>query len=187
MRLFLIIILLSSCKANISRTISLNEVGWTFELPSDISFKDSAFSSSGQINHSSWETSSVTPDKNLLTLFWIESDENNFFNSVLFIDSSDNSTWERRNREESKLYLRSLFNLTSYNVIDSSLSIEKIDHVSFQREYFKVYNKINNKTFYSYKFSRKYGHYKVYINIRFTDISIGNKYLGVLRKSKFKE
>lgn len=186
MRIFIFITLLLSCKINNSRKIRLDEVGWIFELPSDISFKDSAFNSIGQINKSSWETSSVNPDKKILTLFLIESDKNNFFNSIVFNDSSGYSTWERM-KEDSRFSLSLLYNLTNYNIIDTSLSIEKIDGAKFQRQYYKIYSKIYKLAFYSYQFSRKYDNYEVYINIRFTDTSIGNKYLGILRKSKFKE
>jgi len=187
MRFLLITLLLISCKTDDNRIISLNEIGWSFELPSDVFFKDSAFNPNGQINKSSWKTSSFMPDKPRVELFWIESDRNNYFNTIVYIDSSDNLNWVKKTIDDSRFYFSQLENLSNYKIIDTSLSIEKIDEASFQKEYLKVYNKIKSDTTYSYKFSRKYNNYGININIRFTDVKFGSKYLSICRKSKFKE
>lgn len=179
-------LLMISCKSKNDRIISLHEVGWTFGLPSGISFKDSAFNENWQIKKSSWETS-FTPDKPRVVIFSIEQDKNNYFNTIMYEDSSDNSNWQQHNLDESRFYFSQLINLPNYKIVDTSLLVEKIDGVSFQREYFKVYTVSKNDTSYSYKFSRRYNVYDININILYTDIEIGNKYLDILRKSKFEK
>ena len=179
-------LLMISCKAKDDRIISLNEIGWTFGLPSGISFKDSAFNENGQIKKSSWEPS-FNPGKPRVVLFSIEHDKNNYFNTIIYEDSSANSNWQQHNLDESRFYFSQLMTLPNHKIADTSLLIEKIDGVSFQREYFKVYSGIKNDTSYSYKFSRRYNVYDININIRYTDVEIGNKYLDILRKSKFEK
>jgi len=175
-----------SCRAKDDRIISLNEIGWSFGLPSGISFKDSAFNENGQIKKSSWETS-FNPNKPRVVLFSIEHGKNNFLNTIIYEDSSHNSNWQQNNLDESRFYFSQLMKLPNHKIVDTSLLVEKIDGVSFQREYFKAYTGIKDDTSYSYKFSRRYGVYDININIRYTDVEIGNKYLDILRKSKFEK
>ena len=182
MRFLILIVFLISCKTNKNRTISLPEIGWSFELPKNISFKDSAFGGDGKINQPLKMTSFSTP---MLQLFWIESDKDNYFNTLIFVDSSDGSDWTNKIIADSKYYLSELSTLENYKIVDTSLSTEIIDRTTLQREYFKIHNMINNGNVSSYKFSRKFGHYSVFVNIRFADETIGNRYLEILRNSKF--
>lgn len=185
--LSLLILLLMGCNArHHNRVINLTDAGWSFELPAGMTFKDSAFNQNGEIKNSSWDSTSPGSGKRV-ELFWIETDKNNYFNTIVRVDTSDDASWEKKNTADSKFYLEALTQSVNYKLIDSALSVQKISNAVFRKEYFKAYNMAQGDTIHSYKFSRKYRNYDININIRFTDPQTGEKYLVILQNGEFRE
>ncbi len=184
MKILLLILFFISCKSDRDRTVVLEEIGWSFELPSDFSFSDSAFNQHGHIDKSLWDTSSV--DSRLsVQLFWIRAGKNNYFNTVIYIDSSDYKKWSKGVLAHSKLYIALITETPKLRLLDTLVSVENIDGVNLQKEYIKVYNTETKDTSYSYMFSRKYKYYSLHMNIQYTDKQFGEKLINILNSSKF--
>ncbi len=184
MRFLLIMLLFLQCKSGNKRIVNLSEIGWSFELPSDLRFNDSAFNHNGQINKSSWDTSQYD-DRSRVELFWIKPEPNNYFNAIVYIDSSDSKKWETNVIADSRFYIGFVTQTPQLKLLDSLISIENIDGINFQKEYIKIYNTAKRDTTHSYKFSRKYKNYSININIRYKNKDLGNKLMGILYTSKF--
>jgi hypothetical protein len=186
MKLLLAIIFISllCSRTNPSRKVYLSQLGWSFDLPSEFGFSDSAFNQTGQIDESLWDTPSFDSRKRL-ELFWIRLSKNDYFNTIIYIDSSDLKKWTNDIYADSRFYIELLRETPQLIVVDTLLSTENIGRLDLQKECIKIYNTVTKDTTYSYKFSRKYSHYSINMNIRYKDKQLGNKLMATLKSSKF--
>ncbi|SRR5260221_4871386 len=182
MRLLLIILLFIGCTTQNNRRIRINEIGWTFEIPATMNFKDSAFDRVGNIDKSFWDSSF---DRQRLQLFNIQPKGDNYFNCILFKDTSDYSTWEKATLTNSRFIFKEVLNQQNYKILDTTLSIYKIGSVNFHKEYFRYYNTKTKDTVCDYHFSRLHKDYDININVHYTDHEWGEQYLQIIKKSKF--
>ena len=182
MRTFIIITLFISCAVQRDRPIRIGELGWTLVFPAGVTFVDSAFDGNGNIRISSWDSSL---GKRRLLLFKIQPKPDNYFNCIIFVDSSDYPTWQKATISTAKYYFYGVSLLPNYKIIDTTLATYKIDGIDFQEQYLKCYNKETNDTLYAFRFSRLYKNYDININIQYTDPNFGKQYLEVINKSKF--
>jgi hypothetical protein len=185
MKLLLIVVLISlpGCKTESKRIVHFSELGWSFELPPGISFHDSSFNNNGEINKSRWDTS--LDSKKRIELFWIKPVKKNYFNAIVYIDSSDLQKWSNDIRSDSRFYIGLAYQTPQFKVLDTLIATENLGGASLQKEYMKIYNIVTSDTTYSYKFSRKYKNYSIFMNIRYTDKTIGNHLMTIFRSSKF--
>ena len=183
MRSFIIILLFTGCIHANERVVKIEDVGWTFILPEDIQFRDSAFDTNGEIKNVKWDSSFKEPR---IILFNIRPKPDNYFNCFIYRRTSSSVTWQDAHKASSRSYFRSLVNLSSLVILDTAISQQKIDGVGFYKEYLRGYNSATRDTIYSYQFSRQYQKYDIDINIGFIDSLLGERYLQILEKSKFK-
>lgn len=184
MRLIILLLCFLSCRSDRSRIVTLKQFGWSFELPAALSFNDSTFNKNGQIDKSLWDTSAFDP-KPRVELFWIKPDKRNYFNTIIYIDSSEYNKWAQDVLADSRFYIAAITETPELKLLDTLISVENIDGVNLQKEYLKIFNSVTKNTTYSYKFSRKYKSYSLNMNIRFIDPQIGKKLLSILNSSKF--
>lgn len=178
MKAFLLVIFIYfiyGCSKQDVRTISLPELGWSFDLPRSINFKDSSFDHKGYFLPSSWESSYNSERR--MRVFNIEANPTNYFNTILYIDSSSQATWDKEILAESRFYVNGILKLPGYRVRDTAFSIEVINGTPFQKEYFKYYRPRQIDTTYSFKYSRKYKNYSMFVNIRYNDKKRGRSFL----------
>lgn len=185
MRLLLFLFIAMGCLTEVHRQIRISDVGWTFNLPIGISLKDSAFDKDGNIKKEAWRTTNYVRSEESALLLSIEAKPNNYFNSMVYIDSSSQENWEQYVANESRFYISQIDSIPHYEILDSIITKESIGGVDFQKEYFKVYNSEKKNITQSYQYSRRYKNYSIYYNIRFTDTAIGKQYLQILKTSIF--
>lgn len=184
MRFAVLIILFLSCRSDRGRIVTLNEIGWSFELPANLSFSDSAFNSQGLIDKSLWDTSSFDP-RFRVELFWIKPEKKNYFNTIIHVDSSEHNKWAQDVLVDSRFYISLVRETPELKLLDTLISVENIDGVNLQKEYIKIFNTVTKDTTYSYKFSRKYKNYSINMNIKFIDPRLGKEFLYILNSSRF--
>jgi len=185
MKLLLFVFVLLACTGAELRKVRIKEIGWTFSVPPNLHIKDSAFDRNGNIKPDAWEVPNPSFPQQRVSLVSIESSRNNYFNSIVYIDSSDLNDWKKKTIEETRFYIEKIGELPNYKLLDTTITTELIDGVGFQKEYFKLYNSKNNITTQSYKYSRRYKNYSINYNIRFIDTTVGKQYLQVLKTSSF--
>src|SRR5580765_7834067 len=184
MKLIIFILLSLSCIVSDDRIVRVNDLGWTFKVPQSITFKDSSFDAKGNIINSSWDNSLVRPK---LLLFNIQPKDDNHFNCIIFIDSSDYSSWQKATISVARGYFNGIAMLPNFKILDTSLTSYKIDGIEFQKEYVQCVNKDRNDTLYSFRFSRLYNRYDVNINVQYTDPTLGKEYLKMINESRFEK
>jgi len=148
-----------------------------------MSFKDSAFDGSGNMTKS-WDSSFNRP---ALGLFKIQPKDDNYLSCILFLDTSDYSTWKKATTAVARFYFTAISNLPNYKILDTSLTACKIDGIDFQKEYVKCCNTDTKDRLYSFRFSRLYRNFDININIHYTDQELGKDYLRIVEESKFEE
>ena len=183
MRSVIIILVLTGCIHPNQRVIKIDDVGWTFELPDDIQFKDSAFDNNGDIRNAKWDSSSKEAR---ILLFEIRPKPDNYFTCFIYKRTLSTADWQDAHVTDGRFYFSTLASLSTIIVLDTSISRQKIDGVDFYREYMKCYNSATKDTIYSYRFSRQYQQYDLDINIGYIDSSLGERYLQILKGSHFK-
>ena len=145
---------------------------------------DSAYDQNGQVNKFSWDSTIYNP-KPRLELLRIKPNRDNYFNTIVNLDSSDAKKWEADIVADSRFYFDLITKTPQLVLLDSSISVKNIDGVNLQKEYFQLYNTVTKDTTYSYKFSRKYKNYSINMNVRYKDKELGNKLLEIINTSKF--
>jgi hypothetical protein len=169
------------------RQLYFPQVNWTLSFP-----KNSEFFSWKQFDSLQNETANKLKSRDYLftqqeVLFIIKNGDNNFFGSTITpIDSLNFQTWESSyaNSKKQILYLLQS-RKTIITVLDSTYSVEQIDQKLFQRFYIKTFYPQTNITRETYWYYREEKGIELSINISFNDSIIGNKYLSLLRESKF--
>lgn len=182
-----VLVLFIGCRSEKTKAIHFPQLGWTLPVPSDIHFKDSVFDQNGNIKDSAWEAVYTNDKRNRALLFTIRADGANSFNAVVYQDSTDISEWEKETILNSRIgYFDIIASVPEIKIIDSSLSVEKLDNVEFMKEYI-TYKRKRNDVVYSYQFSRRYKNYAIYINVRYTDKKLGKRYMKMVENSEFEE
>jgi hypothetical protein len=184
MRPFIIILLFTGCIHPNQRVVKIDDVGWTFDLPEGIQFRDSAFDNNGNFRNAKWDTSFKQAR---ILLFEIKPKPDNYFNCFIYKRTSSTSDWQDAQVANSRVYFSVIRNLSSVRILDTGISKQKIDGVDFYKEYMKCYISTTKDDIYSYHFSRQYQEYDVDINIGYTDSLLGEQYLQILKKSHFKK
>jgi hypothetical protein len=169
------------------KQLFFSQIGWTLSFP-----EDSKLLSWQQIDSFQNATAGKikTTDYKLTTgevLFVIRRDENNFFSSnITAFDSSHFKTWESSYSYAKENLLEIIESgKRIVTLVDTATSTEIIDGILFQKFFMRTKypnQEIIRDTYWYY--TEKKG-IELSINISFADSIIGNKYLSVLRASKF--
>lgn len=185
-RLFIICItiLLIGCKNEKTRPVNISQIGWTLPVPLDISFRDSAFDKNGILKDSLWERDPGSKER--VEILWIKNDQDNYFNAIVYADSSNPKAWKKKTIDDSRYYFSIIASTPDMRVMDSSIAVKTFDGVEFQEEFIN-YRKKRTDMSWSYQYSRRYKNYAIYINVRFTDKKIGKRYLKMIRNSTFEK
>lgn len=179
------VFLFIGCKNEKTRSVNFPGLGWTLHLPLDMHFKDSAFDQQGNIRDSLWEKINVWGKyMPRVELFSIRISQGNHFNAVVYIDTSDLSTWKKNTIKEARDYFDLFKGVPDIRIIDTSISTETLDHIDFIKQSIVYRPKKKDKS-YTYQFSRKYRNYGIYINLIYTDPKIGDRYLRMIKRSDF--
>jgi hypothetical protein len=171
-----------------SKTIKFDELGWTLHFPGDSKLLDNAqFDTikNKKLNEVMEKGSNLSAEKDR-TIFIIHEGRANYFGSTISLyDSSFYKTWEDYYSALKKSAIK-LIEKQSPNIkIGDSLSSKMlIDSLPFEELYLKT-SYTNIFVLHSYWFCRRLRNYVLSINVAFTDDDIGQKYLTLLKNSKF--
>ncbi|HMK25271.1 MAG TPA: hypothetical protein VK483_04510 [Chitinophagaceae bacterium] len=170
-----------------TKQIHFPQVGWTLSFP-----ENSEFFSWQQIDSFQNATANKIKSRDYIfttqeVLFVIKNDRNNFFGSTITpFDSTNFKTWQSSYSYAKQTVLDVVQSKKSVvTLIDTAASTEIIDGVIFQMFFMRTEHPNIKIIRDSYWYYTENNGIELSINISFTDSIIGNKYLSVLRESKF--
>ncbi len=185
------IILLTSFKTQDSaaRKVHINDIGWTFEIPSSLKFTDSSFNAKGDIDPKHFQT---TFGQFSLKVFSINNFHNGSLDAYLWNNEQDSIQWNEYFRKDASFYFQSFAKVPSYKLLDSTYSEEIINQKKFKRQYVRYYDKKDNDTinlfhYYLLRSGKSKCSFTLDISFAFADSNYGKKYFKLLKSSKFND
>jgi hypothetical protein len=177
-----------SCKAQDStKQLYFPQVNWTLSFPDN-----SKLFSWQQIDSFQSATANKIRSRDYIftaqeVLFLFKSDGNNFFGSTITpFDSLNFKTWQSSYSYAKQTALDLIQSMKSIVTLkDTTTSTEIINGVLFQKFFMRTEHPKIKTIRDSYWYYTENKGVELSINISFTDSIIGNKYLSVLRTSKF--
>ena len=170
-----------------TKLLHFPQIGWTLSFP-----ENSELLGWQQIDSFQNATANKINSRDYIfttqeVLFLIKRDKNNFFGSTITpFDSSIFKNWESSYSHAKQTVLDIIKSKKStVTLVDTATSTESIDGVTFQRFFARTKYPNQQVIRETYWYYRENKGVEFSINISFTDSAIGNKYLSVLRESKF--
>ena len=170
-----------------TKQLRFPQVGWTLSFP-----ENSELLSWQQIDSFQNANANKIKSRDYLfttqeVLFLLNNDKNNFFGSTITpFDSSIFKDWQSSYSYAKQTVLNIIQSKKSViTLVDTATSAESIDGVTFQIFFMRAKypgQQIIRDNYWYYREDKGIEHS---INISFADSIIGNKYLSVLRESKF--
>ena len=178
-----------SCKGqDKTKELIFQQVGWTLLIPENSDFLTTSQFDSLQ-NATKKKTDLNFEISKSEVLFVIRKDAYNYFGSTITaFDTTNFKTWEDAYFYEKKMVVDLIKSKEPLILIlDSLSSTENIDGSIFQKFYIKTSYPRQNLILENYWYYRKQENLEFSINITFNNKEIGNKYLSLLRASKFEK
>ena len=178
-----------SCKGqNKTKELKFQQVGWTLLIPENSDFlTTSQFDSLQNVVEKKTDLNFEISKSEVL--FVIRKDVYNYFGSTLTaFDTTNFKTWEDAYFYEKEMVVDLIKSKEPLILIlDSLSSTENIDGSIFQKFYIKTSYPKQNIILENYWYYRKQENLEFSINITFNNKEVGNKYLSLLRASKFEK
>jgi hypothetical protein len=163
-----------------NKQIFIRDIGWTFEIPKKLSFRDSSFNDKGQL------TKAIPDDGSSLRLFVVKCDKGSI---AAFIrkDTLDIKEWKDFYDKDTEWYFSQIRQVPQMVVLDTKYSNEKVGNTDFLVQYVKYIRKSTYDTGYVYHYLGKLKDKSMDISSEYYDKDLGDSFQQMLRSSSFSD
>lgn len=176
--IFSLLTLSCSTMTNTNRQILIKDIGWKFEVPSNISFNDSSFNKEGKLTE-------PIPDNGSSLRLFVSKTEKGFLGAFIYNDTLNAKGWKDYHDKDTEWYFNEIRRLPTMTVFDTKYYPEKIDAVEFLVQQVKFIKKSTSDTGYTYHYFGRLKNKVIDISYDYYDKELGKSFHEVLKSSSF--